>query len=107
MRRDRTAGCQVEKRHLFHAYSPVAGEHAGRTPRERGASRGGKKLAEDPQFSDPVSSETWREAETELTQCVAELEPAVVDEDIPGSLELCRKSKSLLAERNRLCNLNK
>lgn len=64
-------------------------------------------FAEDLRFSDPVSSDALREPEAELARCVTELECAVVDGDVPGALALCRKAEALLAERNRLCRLNK
>jgi len=64
-------------------------------------------LAEDFKFSDPVSSEALAEIETELATCVDELQTALVDGDAAAARELCRKVKTTLAERNRLCKLNK
>ena len=64
-------------------------------------------LAEDFKFSDPVSSDALAEIETELAACVDELQTALVDGDAAAARELCRKVKTTLAERNRLCKLNK
>lgn len=65
------------------------------------------KLAEEFRFSDPVSSDAIKDAEDELRCCIDELQRAVSESrsvDIP---ELCRKTSLVLAERNRLCKLNK
>ena len=65
------------------------------------------KLAEEFRFSDPVSSDAIKDAEYELRCCIDELQRAVSENrsvDIP---ELCRKTSLVLAERNRLCKLNK
>lgn len=64
-------------------------------------------LAEEFRFSDPVSSDALAEIETELAACVDELQTALVDGDAAAARELCRKVKTTLAERNRLCKLNK
>ena len=64
-------------------------------------------LAEELKFSDPVSSDTILEAERDLAATVDELQSAVVDGDSEAIRQLCRKAKGLLAERNRLCKLNK
>lgn len=64
-------------------------------------------LAEEFRFSDPVSSDALTEIETELAACVDELQTALVDGDAAAARELCRKVKTTLAERNRLCKLNK
>lgn len=66
-----------------------------------------KKLADEMCYSDPVSSEALAEIETELSAAVDELQQAVVDEDGAVVRQLCRKAMALLAERNRLCKLNK
>ena len=64
-------------------------------------------LAEEFRFSDPVSSDALAEIETELAACVDELQTALVDGDAAAARELCCKVKTTLAERNRLCKLNK
>ena len=66
-----------------------------------------KKLSEELQYSDPVSSNAVAEAESELSACVDTLQQAVVDGDETAILELARKASLALAERNRMCKLNK
>ena len=46
-----------------------------------------------------------REAATRFVH-IEELQKAVVENDA-NAIELCKKTKSVLAERNRLCKLNK
>ena len=65
------------------------------------------KLSEALRFSDPVSSPALEETEAELTTCLDELQRAVVESDCSGALGLCKRASSILAERNRLCKLNK
>ena len=65
-----------------------------------------KALAEEFRYSDPVSSEQIAEAEADLAAVVDELQAAVVDGDASVAL-LRKKASALLAERNRLCKLNK
>lgn len=66
-----------------------------------------KKFAEDMRYSDPVSGDALTEIEADLSAAVAELQSAVVDGDGDAVKQLCRKASALLAERNRLCKLNK
>ena len=66
-----------------------------------------KALAEEFRYSDPVSSEALAEAEADLSAAVDELQAAFVDGDKDAAAQLCRKASALLAERNRLCKLNK
>ena len=66
-----------------------------------------KKLAEEFRYSDPVSSEAIADAEADLAAAVDELQTAYVDGDNEAMAQLCRKTSALLAERNRLCKLNK
>lgn len=66
-----------------------------------------KKFAEELRYSDPVSSEAVAEAERDLAAAVDELQAAVVDGDSAAVKQLCRKASTQLAERNRLCKLNK
>ena len=44
---------------------------------------------------------------TDLTAAVDELQAAVVDGDNAAAKQLCVKVEAALAERNRLCKLNK
>ena len=66
-----------------------------------------KALAEEFRYSDPVSSGAIADAETDLAAAVDELQTAYVDGDSEAVAKLCRKASALLAERNRLCKLNK
>ena len=65
------------------------------------------KLAEAMQYSDPVSSEALQEIEFELSQLVDELQKAVLDQEFAAAKVLEKKVMDTLAERNRLCKLNK
>lgn len=66
-----------------------------------------RQFAEDIRYSDPVSSDALTDIEQELAAAVEELQAAVVDDDNESVAQLCRKASALLAERNRLCKLNK
>lgn len=66
-----------------------------------------EELSDDLRYSDPVSSESLEVIETELSGLINELERAVVDEDFGSADKLCKQAKSVLAERNHLCKLNK
>ena len=66
-----------------------------------------KALAEEFRYSDPVSSEAIAEAEAELSAIIDVLQGAFVDGDNAAVTQLCRRASVLLAERNRLCKLNK
>ena len=77
-------------------------------------------LAEELRYSDPVSSEVPSEytqatvsvqdelqTEADLTAAIEDLQQAILDGDKVAVMALCRKATVLLAERNRLCKLNK
>ena len=66
-----------------------------------------KALAEEFRYSDPVSNESIADAEADLVAAVNELQASYVDGDKDAIAQLCRKTSALLAERNRLCKLNK
>ena len=66
-----------------------------------------RQFAEDIRYSDPVSSDALTDIERELAAAVEELQAAVVDGDSESVAQLCRKASATLAERNRLCKLNK
>ena len=66
-----------------------------------------KALAEEFRYSDPVSSDAIADAETDLAAAVDELQTAYVDGDSEAVAKLCRRASALLAERYRLCKLNK
>lgn len=65
------------------------------------------KFAEALRFSDPVSSGTLHEIESELSDCVDEIQRAITDDDSAGAIALLDRANVLLMERNRLCKLNK
>lgn len=64
-------------------------------------------FAEALRFSDPVSSAATSDIEENLTGLVEELGNAVLDKDYSATRTLCAKASSLLADRNRMCKLNK
>lgn len=66
-----------------------------------------KALADEFRYSDPVSSGAIADAEADLAAAVDQLQAAYVDGDSEAVAKLCRKASALLAERNRLCKLNK
>lgn len=66
-----------------------------------------KALAEEFHYSDPVSCEAIADAEADLVATVDQLQAAFVDGDNEATTQLCRRTAALLAERNRLCKLNK
>ena len=66
-----------------------------------------KALADEIRYSDPVSGDNLTEIETELEQLINTLQQAVVEGDETAAITLCRKASVVLAERNRLCKLNK
>lgn len=66
-----------------------------------------KALAEEFRYSDPVSNDAIADAEADLAAAVDELQAAFADNDIEALIQLCRKTSALLAERNRICKLNK
>lgn len=66
-----------------------------------------RALAEELRYSDPVSADAIADAEADLAAAVDALQAAFVDGDSEAVKQLCRKASALLAERNRLCKLNK
>ena len=64
-------------------------------------------LAEALRFSDPVSSAATADIEENLTGLLEELGSAVLDKDYASVKTLCAKASTLLADRNRMCKLNK
>ena len=66
-----------------------------------------KALADALRYSDPVSSDALGEIERDLVAVVDTLQTAFVDGDNDAVAQLCRKALVLLAERNRICKLNK
>ena len=66
-----------------------------------------KALAEEFRYSDPVSDDAIANAEADLADTIDVLQNAVVDADEEMVKVLCARATALLAERNRLCKLNK
>lgn len=66
-----------------------------------------ERFAEALRFSDPVSNEAVQDVESDLAACIDELQQAVSDGDTEAVVMLERKAEAVLAERNRLCKLNK
>lgn len=66
-----------------------------------------QKLSDALRFSDPVSSDSTAETEAELGKLLDELQRALLDGDTAGVSGLCRRAQTVLAERNRICKLNK
>lgn len=66
-----------------------------------------QKLSDALRFSDPVSSAATAEKEAELKHLLDELQTALVDGDFAGIGGLCKQAQNVLAERNRICKLNK
>ena len=66
-----------------------------------------KKVADELRFSDPVSSEATAELEDEMRSELADIQQAIVEGDQDGARVLCGKMMGNLAERNRICSVNK
>lgn len=66
-----------------------------------------EKLAESIKYSDPVSGSATEQMEDELNFNMEDLQKSIVDGDENAALALCKKTGGILAERNRLCKLNK
>ena len=66
-----------------------------------------KAYADKLKYSDPVSSASLSDIENELAVCTDELQNTVTNGDYTSAIQLCKKLDTTLAERNRLCRLNK
>lgn len=66
-----------------------------------------KAFSEEIRYSDPVSSPAIAEVEADLSAAIDELQQVVVAGDAEAVKTSCRKGMAILAERNRLCKLNK
>lgn len=64
-------------------------------------------LSQEIRYADPVSSDALVEIEVDLAAAIDELQLAVVDGEGEAIAALCNRANTLLAERNRLCKLNK
>ena len=66
-----------------------------------------QKLSDAFRYSDPMTNDATKEAEHELAACMGELERAVLDNDTESARTFIKRTAAQLAERNRLCKLNK
>ena len=66
-----------------------------------------QKLSDAFRYSDPVTNAATKDIEHELSACMDELEQAVLDNDTENARTLIKRTGAQLAERNRLCKLNK
>ena len=66
-----------------------------------------QKLSDAFRYSDPVTNAATKDIEHELSACMDELERAVLDNDTESAKVLIKRAAAQLAERNRLCKLNK
>ena len=66
-----------------------------------------RNVADEFKYSDPVSSEQTQNIESELQSQMDEIQKAIVDEDNEAVKILCKRMLVCLAERNRICKLNK
>lgn len=66
-----------------------------------------QSMADEFKYSDPVSSDQTKDIETELQNQMNEIQKAIIDGDDDSVKVLCNKIVGSLAERNRICALNK
>ena len=66
-----------------------------------------QKLSDAFRYSDPMTNDATKYAEHELSADMDELERAVLDNDATSAQTLIQRIAAQLAERNRLCKLNK
>lgn len=64
-------------------------------------------LADEFKYSDPVTCDQSVQIENELANMMNELQNAIIDNDDISVIDLCKKATGVLAERNRVCKLNK
>lgn len=65
------------------------------------------KMADEFRYSDPVSSEKTHELEEDMKSQLGDIQQALVEEDFDGAKIICGKLLGNLAERNRICSVNK
>ena len=65
------------------------------------------ELADEFRYSDPVSSEALTVVEAELGTALAKLQGSVTSGNTEQIKNECKKVSAMLAERNRLCKMNK
>ena len=66
-----------------------------------------KKIADELRFSDPVSSDATAELEEDMRSQMKDIQQAIAEGDTEGVKTLIGKLCENLAERNRICSINK
>lgn len=66
-----------------------------------------QNIADEFRFSDPVSNDQTKEIEGELKTQLSEIQKAVIDGANEDVVKLCKQISVTLAERNRICKLEK
>ena len=66
-----------------------------------------EKLAESFRFSDPVSSDTTEDIESTIMEKLENLKISISSSDSDENIAKITELKNLLAERNRICKMNK
>ena len=66
-----------------------------------------QQLAEEFRYSDPVSSNETSDLEDDMREQLGNIQQAIVEGDAEGAGKLCARLKASLAERNRICSVNK
>ena len=64
-------------------------------------------LVEELQYADPVSGSATEEIEKELSDQLTRIQQAIKEGHTHSIKDLCAQARDLLAERNRICRLNK
>lgn len=66
-----------------------------------------QELEEEIRYSNPVSRDASEEIDEEIMVLYTEIESSSLDEDIDNTIELCKRMKGLLRERDRICKYMK
>ncbi len=66
-----------------------------------------QELEEEVRYSNPVSRDASEEIDEEIMVLYTEIESLSLDEDIDNTIELCKRMKGLLRERDRICKYMK
>ena len=93
----------VSRMRRFQAHVEML-EKEGQIPEAKEALR---ELSEAFRYSDPVSSEVLQELEEQLAEDLAQLKDALALLEKDKVMELCRKTRRDLEERNQNCKLHK
>lgn len=66
-----------------------------------------QELEEEVRYSNPVSRDASEEIDEEIMVLYTEIESSSLDEDVDNTIELCKRMKGLLRERDRICKYMK